>query len=156
MWPFSSWSESKLIADTVTSKRSRRADVIAQGLKVANVQGTVSTDEDYEYTSANAAAIASKIKSREWTVRRVMEAYIRSAARAHAKTNCLTEIMFIQALVEADKLDNYITSASSDELDSKLLLGVPVSLKDQIDYKGVDTSRGFVRCAHGSSTTRAP
>lgn len=147
MWPFSSWSESRLINDTITSKRNQRAEAIAQGLKVANANEAATADEDLEYLSASAAHIASRVRSREWTARRVMEAYVRSAVRAHSRTNCLTEIMFVHALDEADRLDDFIKNASSEQLDEKLLLGVPTTLKDQLDYKGVDSSRGFVRYA---------
>lgn len=154
MWPFSGWQESGLIADTVTSKRNERAEAIARGLKVANASEAASANDDYQYLTASATQIASRVKSKEWTARRVMEAYVRSAARAHARTNCLTEVMFVQALDEADRLDDHIKTASEEELSNKLLLGVPASIKDQLDYKGVDSSRGFARCA--ITTLHAP
>lgn len=145
MWPFSAWSESKLISDTINSKRDQQADAIARGLKVANADEAASAEEDVQYLSASASRIASQVRAKEWTARRVMEAYVRSAARAHSRTNCLTEIMFVQALDEADRLDDFVKTASQEELDSKLLLGVPSTVKDHLDYKGVDNSRGFVR-----------
>lgn len=147
MWPFSSWAESRLISDTITSKRNQRAEAIARGLKVANAYEAATADEDIEYLSASAFHIASQVRGRQWTARRVMEAYVRSAARAHSRTNCLTEVMFVQALDEADRLDDFIKNASQEVLGSKLLLGVPTSVKDHLDYKGVDNSRGFVRYA---------
>lgn len=114
---------------------------------MANATEAASVDDDIQYLSASAAQIASRVRTREWSARRVMEAYVRSAARAHARTNCLTEIMFVQALDEADRLDDFIKNASQQELDRKLLIGVPASIKDHLDYKGVDNSRGFVRYA---------
>lgn len=142
MWPFSAWGEARFISDTITAKREHRAELIATTLKgLPNVPAA----EDQEYLSADATHIASEVRSKKWSARRVMEAYIRSAARAHSRTNCLTEIMFEQALAEARDLDLRIQSASQEDLDGLLLAGVPMSLKDQIDYKGVDNSRGFVR-----------
>ena len=147
MWPFSRWAETRLITDTITHKRNQRAEAIARGLKVANADEAASVDDDYQYLTASASHIASQVRSRQWTTKRVMEAYVRSAARAHARTNCLTEVMFVQALDEADRLDDFIKTASDEELQDKLLLGVPASVKDHLDYKGVDNSRGFVRYA---------
>lgn len=156
MWPFSSWAESRLISDTITSKRNQRAEAVATGLKLANINEAATADEDIEYLSASASHIASQVRKKEWTARRVMEAFVRSAARAHSRTNCLTEVMFVQALDEADRLDDFIKNgASQEELDNKLLLGVPTSVKDHLDYKGVDNSRGFVRYAWIFGNNRA-
>lgn len=142
MWPFTAWSEGIDIAETVRLKRDRQAEAITQGLTLAG-----QSDGDGPFLSADASEIVSRIRSREWTSRRVMEAYIRSSARVHERTNCLTEIMYSQALEESSRLDAWISNASDTELDSKLLLGLPMSLKDQLNVKGYDSTIGFVRYA---------
>jgi Asp-tRNA(Asn)/Glu-tRNA(Gln) amidotransferase A subunit family amidase len=70
----------------------------------------------------------SRIEKGEWTAVRVLQAYMSQAVRAHAKTNCLTEIMFEPALLRATQLDEEFSRSR------KLvgpLHGVPLSLKDQ-------------------------
>lgn len=50
-----------------------------------------SIEQDLDYLRASASEIATNIKSRKtgWTAERVLEAYVRSALRAHKATNCL-------------------------------------------------------------------
>lgn len=139
MWPFSSWTAARSVQDVITKKRTERAAAINEALQLV---GTASDDQ--QYILADVATIASKIRNREWKAKRVMEAYIRAAANAHTRTNCLTEILFKSALAEAEALDRQLAS-NSDSHDDKLLLGVPVSLKDQINVKGFDSSIGFVK-----------
>lgn len=141
MWPFSNWGAAQRVQDIITKKRAERASAINEGLQLA---GAASDDE--QYIRADVAIIAGKIRNREWKAKRVMEAYIRAAATAHARTNCLTEILFKQALAEADALDGRL-AGSNDNYEDKLLLGVPVSLKDQINVKGFDSSLGFAKYA---------
>lgn len=144
MWLISGWLNAGLVRDTIALKREQRATAITDGLALAK---PVPAAEDAVYLLADATTIAANVRNKKWTARRVMEAYVRSAARAHSRTNCLTEVMFMNGLQRAEELDRLIAEgATSEELDKKLLLGVPVSIKDQIDYVGVDTSRGFVRC----------
>ncbi|KIV79229.1 hypothetical protein PV11_06799 [Exophiala sideris] len=81
------------------------------------------------------------LASEKVSAKYVTKEYIRRAAEAHQKTNCLTEVFFEEALVEADKLDQYY------QQHGKLigpLHGVPVTLKDQFDVKGADSTLGYV------------
>jgi amidase len=58
-----------------------------------------------------------------------------------SKTNCLTEIFFDDALEEANKLDEFY------QTHGKLIgpmHGVPVTLKDQFDVEGADSTIGYV------------
>jgi Asp-tRNA(Asn)/Glu-tRNA(Gln) amidotransferase A subunit family amidase len=85
--------------------------------------------------------------------------YARAAARAHALTNCLTEVCVGEAEAEAARAEEARRGAAGDN--KKLLLqqqepqraglvdlrgglaGVPVSLKDTICVAGRDTSVGY-------------
>ncbi|KIX06264.1 uncharacterized protein Z518_04239 [Rhinocladiella mackenziei CBS 650.93] len=63
------------------------------------------------------------------------------AAEAHQMTNCLTEVFFDDAIKEADRLDDYY------HRHGKLigpLHGIPVTLKDQFDVAGADSTMGYV------------
>ncbi|KAI0012445.1 amidase [Xylariaceae sp. FL0662B] len=63
------------------------------------------------------------------------------AVVAHSQTNCLTEILFQDALAQACELDRY-------KIEHGRILGplhgIPISLKDQFNVKGYDTTLGYV------------
>lgn len=65
----------------------------------------------------------------------VLHAYGKVALRAHAKTNCLTEIMVSSA-------ETWLSSSSDVNL-SGPLAGIPVSLKDTVVVAGYDTTVGY-------------
>lgn len=57
------------------------------------------------------------------------------------QTNCLTEVLFEEALAQAKDLDTEFKSTG------KLkgpLHGIPITVKDQFNVKGVDTTLGYV------------
>ena len=64
----------------------------------------------------------------------VVRAYAKVAIKAHAATNCLTEILFVDA--ERAVVDGEVNLKGP-------LAGVPVSLKDSVCVKGVDTTVGY-------------
>lgn len=143
MWPFTSWTASTRVNDAIAKKRSERSAAIQAGLRAAG--NSDDSDPDSRYIQADVAEIASNIRQRRWTAQRVMQAYVRAAARAHDRTNCLTEPLFVQALEEARQLDARLAQDPDNASDDHLLLGVPVSLKDQINVKGIDSTIGFAR-----------
>ena len=57
------------------------------------------------------------------------------------QTNCLTEICFDEALDQARELDAY--QAEYGKLKGPLH-GIPVSLKDQFNIQGLDSTLGYV------------
>lgn len=56
------------------------------------------TSRELEITNSSAATVLDKLRSKEWSCFEVTSAIIHRAAIAHQITNCLTEIMFTQAL----------------------------------------------------------
>ncbi|KAF5383178.1 hypothetical protein D9615_004896 [Tricholomella constricta] len=80
----------------------------------------------------------------------IMLAYGKKALVAHAATNCITDIMFEEAL-RIPSVANWPHSTdpeSSFALDNthdRSLLGVPVSIKDTINIAGHDTTIGYSR-----------
>jgi amidase len=58
-----------------------------------------------------------------------------------AQTNCLTEIFFEDAIARAKEIDAEYASTGKPRGD---LHGLPVSLKDNFNVKGADTTVGFV------------
>jgi amidase len=65
------------------------------------------------------------------------------------QTNCLSEIRFEAALAEAAALDDHF--ATSATLKGPLH-GLPISLKDNFNVEGLDTSVGFVAWSNDPAT----
>lgn len=68
------------------------------------------------------------------------------------QTNCLTEILFDRALQRSRELDEYFRQ---ERKPIGPLHGLPVSLKDQFDIKGVDSTIGYVGKAYSPATEDA-
>ncbi|KIK55153.1 hypothetical protein GYMLUDRAFT_48114 [Collybiopsis luxurians FD-317 M1] len=98
------------------------------------------TPNHEQYLKAGAHEIVSQIEKGEWTARQVVEAYIAQAVAAHRATNCVTEVLFDQALKRAEELDAQF--ASTKQLVGPLH-GVPFSAKSQYDVANFDTTVGF-------------
>lgn len=130
------------IRAAIEKKQNQRSEAIRLGLEKAR---SGDPENDSQYISASACEITRKIREGEWTALRVMQAFVRSAAEAHRKTNCLTEVMFEEALDAAESMDKELPDMTEEASADKVLLGLPMSLKDENDVKGVDSSIGFVR-----------
>ncbi|TDL24037.1 amidase signature enzyme [Rickenella mellea] len=144
MWPFSSNSW-QVVRD---QKCAARDAAIASTLKAIGVH----EEGDVAFTSATASEIVKRIESGQWTARQVVEAFIRQAAIAQAETNCLTEILFDQAIEDAAALDKEF--AATKQLRGPLH-GVPVSVKDQYEVVGYDATIGFTQWANKPCTADA-
>ncbi|WVW82528.1 hypothetical protein I302_104539 [Kwoniella bestiolae CBS 10118] len=97
--------------------------------------------EDHEYLHISPENIVAHLKSRTegWTAERVMIAFIRAACAAHRKTNCLTEVVFREALEKARRLDKEYAATGIAE---GVFWGLPSSFKDTYNILGVDSSLG--------------
>ncbi|KAF7623942.1 amidase signature domain-containing protein [Aspergillus flavus] len=71
----------------------------------------------------------------------MIRTYIGRACEAQKKTNCLTEICFDDAIDQARHLDNF--QRTHGRLIGPLH-GVPMSVKDQFNIKGLDSTLGYV------------
>ncbi|KAK4545818.1 hypothetical protein LTR36_002382 [Oleoguttula mirabilis] len=85
--------------------------------------------------------LAGRVADGDFTAYDVVSAYVRKAAAAHQKTNCLTEIMFDDALQRARELDEHYVKHKTP---IGPLHGVVMTLKDQFNVKGYDTTLGYV------------
>ncbi|KAJ5313769.1 uncharacterized protein N7443_000653 [Penicillium atrosanguineum] len=77
----------------------------------------------------------------EFTAEQVTRAYIKRAVVAHQLTNCLSEVVFEDALEQARKLDAHYEATKKPK---GPLHGIPVTVKDQFNVKGIDTTLGYV------------
>ncbi|KAF4549457.1 Amidase-like protein 11 [Elsinoe fawcettii] len=83
----------------------------------------------------------SKLSSRALSATTVVTAFCKRAAVAHRLTNCLTEILFDQALDHAKYLDDYYSKHGQT---IGPLHGLPITVKDHMDVAGVDSSSGMI------------
>ncbi|GAB7330597.1 hypothetical protein MBLNU13_g02179t1 [Cladosporium sp. NU13] len=89
----------------------------------------------------NVDSLTALIEKGEFSAEEVVRAYIVNACEAQTKTNCLTEICFDDSITQAKTLDKF------QQETGKLfgpLHGVPISLKDQFNVRGLDSTLGYV------------
>ncbi|KAI0322719.1 general amidase [Amylostereum chailletii] len=90
---------------------------------------------------ADVDSLLKKLASGELSSVEVTKAYYKRAIVAQQVVNCLTEIFVDRALARAAWLDDQL------KITGKVvgpLHGLPISLKDQIRIKGLETSMGYV------------
>ncbi|CAE6378822.1 unnamed protein product [Rhizoctonia solani] len=102
------------------------------------------TDRERSFLASDVTDLAQRLATRECTALEVTTAFCKAAYAAQELTNCLTEVMFEQALGRAQELDEHISTSGKVV---GPLHGVPISIKDHISIKGEDTATGFVAWA---------
>ncbi|KAF2853586.1 acetamidase-like protein [Plenodomus tracheiphilus IPT5] len=91
-------------------------------------------------TDSSASQILKQIASKTWTSEEVTRAFCKRAAAAQQLTNCLSDMFFDEAIQQAKSLDDHLQQTG------KLvgpLHGLPISLKDNFNVKGRDSTVGF-------------
>ncbi|GLA28359.1 acetamidase [Aspergillus phoenicis ATCC 13157] len=148
----------------VTEKRTLRdkslkpymvSNLDKRGPRVDNVQERSRLDDPIAQKITDIDSIPTlleQLRAGKYTAEQVTHAYIRRAVVAHQLTNAITETVFDDALSQARKLDRYFQKTG--ELQGPLH-GIPVSLKDQFNLKGVDTTFGYVGRAFAPATEDA-
>jgi amidase len=129
--------------EVVEAKRNEQATLIQQYLdRGYSASAQLNSIVDIE-------TIPAKILAGETTTLNVTTAHIGQAIEAQRRTNCLTEVLFAEAIETAARLDEHLKSTGS-------LIGpfhgVPITLKDQFDVKGYDTTLGYVGRAFRPAT----
>ncbi|KAF2826256.1 amidase [Ophiobolus disseminans] len=92
--------------------------------------------EQYDATELVQLMSTGQLKSID-----VVTAFCKRAAIAHQCCNCLTEIFFDRALARAAECDAYLETEGKP---MGPLHGLPISLKDSFNVKGVDATIGYV------------
>ncbi|KAJ5570324.1 uncharacterized protein N7459_009754 [Penicillium hispanicum] len=89
----------------------------------------------------NIGELLQGLEQGKFGAEQVVKAYIRRAVVAHQLVNCFTEVVFDEALEQARKLDAEFKTSKSLK---GPLHGIPITVKDQFNIKGVDTTLGYV------------
>nr|RBQ90464.1 hypothetical protein FVER53263_13403 [Fusarium verticillioides] len=122
---------------TVKQKREDRDGAIQS----CEAQLPAVTDESIVPEHANISSLLDQLKTGKITAENLVSATIRRAIASHNETNCLSEPLFESALERAKSLDEYFQK-------HKQLIGplhgIPVSVKDQFNIAGLDTTLGYV------------
>ncbi|CAG8116304.1 unnamed protein product [Penicillium olsonii] len=100
----------------------------------------------------NIMVLLKQIEKGETGAEEVTRAYIKRSVVAQQLTNCLTEILFEDALEQARQLD--LEWKETGRLKGPLH-GIPITLKDQFNVKGVDTTIGYVGRSFAPATEDA-
>lgn len=96
--------------------------------------------EEVEITETDLKPLAEAIASGKYTSEQVTKAFCHRCVIAQQLTNCLTEVMFEEALADARKLDEEFSKTGKVV---GPLHGVPILVKDNINVAGVGSSVGF-------------
>ncbi|KIY64579.1 amidase [Cylindrobasidium torrendii FP15055 ss-10] len=99
------------------------------------------TEHELMITSMTATALVEDIASRKLTSLEVTEAFCKRTSVAQQLINCVTEICFEDAYARAKHLDSILAETGKT---IGPLHGLPISLKDQFDIRGLDSTLGYV------------
>ncbi|KAF2143565.1 uncharacterized protein K452DRAFT_246754, partial [Aplosporella prunicola CBS 121167] len=110
------------------------------------------TPAELAITTTPAAELLAKLRAREWTAEEVARAFCKRASAAHQLINCLSETLFDLAIATARSLDAHLARTGTP---LGPLHGLPISLKDNIDIAGVDSTLGFTSRVHAPAPRNA-
>ncbi|KAG2145199.1 general amidase [Suillus clintonianus] len=95
---------------------------------------------EIEITNTSVQVLLEKLARAEWTAVDVTTAFSKRAIIAHQLVHCLTEIFVDRALARAAELDDHLKKTGKVV---GPLHGLPISLKDQLCIKGLETTIGY-------------
>ncbi|KAI1104665.1 amidase [Jackrogersella minutella] len=98
------------------------------------------TAEELSITNQGAVELLPKLASGELKSETVTRAFCKRAVAAHQLTNCLSETCFERGLETAKKLDEHLARTGKPV---GPLHGLPISLKDNLNLVGLDSTVGF-------------
>ncbi|OQE28437.1 hypothetical protein PENSTE_c003G01069 [Penicillium steckii] len=110
------------------------------------------SNEELSITQSSASDLVKKLAHGELKSVEVTVAFCKRAALAHQLLNCCLEFFPELAIAQAKELDEYF------EVHKKPvgpLHGLPISLKDQLRVKGLETSMGYVAWLGKYDTTES-
>ncbi|KAL3495030.1 amidase signature domain-containing protein [Aspergillus germanicus] len=110
------------------------------------------TREEKEITSTIATKVLENLCSGLWTAEEVTRAFCKAAAAGQQLTNCLSEIFFDKAISRAKELDAYFQQTGKTK---GPFHGLPISIKDNLNVTGFDTTIGFTSLVDKPATSNS-
>ncbi|KAE8346855.1 hypothetical protein BDV24DRAFT_157860 [Aspergillus arachidicola] len=107
------------------------------------------TNRELEILSTPAPRILAHLETGSWTSEEVTKVFCKAAAAAHQLTNCLSEILFDEAIARAKELDNHLRKTGKTK---GPFHGLPISLKDNFNIIGKDSTVGFTSLVNDPAT----
>lgn len=119
---------------------------------VRNIPSTHLSEHEKMITELPPMDVLTNIHASVWSAEDVTKAYCHRAAISHQLVNCLTEMMFEQALKSARELDKF--HRESGGLKGPLH-GLPFSIMDRFRVAGTETAAGFVSWLGKTETSKS-
>ncbi|KAF2868625.1 amidase signature domain-containing protein [Massariosphaeria phaeospora] len=110
------------------------------------------TQRELDITESSAVQIVTKTAATTWSSEEVTRAFCKRAAAAQQLTNCLSEILFDEAIQTAKSLDEHLRKTGTP---IGPLHGLPVSLKDNFNIVGKDSTVGFTSLVNDPATSHS-
>lgn len=98
------------------------------------------SDREREITNSSVLSLSRKIANKTYSAVEVTRAFCHRTALIQQLTNCCSEIFFDRGLSRAAELDDILQNTGAVV---GPLHGVPISLKDQFNLEGIDSSIGY-------------
>ncbi|RSL95102.1 hypothetical protein CDV31_014052 [Fusarium ambrosium] len=108
----------------------------------SNVQGLPSqilSADEIAITECDPVVLVGELRSKKWSCEKVVRAFLKRAALAQKTTNCITELLWKEAIARAQHLDSLPQPAGP-------LHGLPISIKEQFGVPEKINNNGFVAC----------
>lgn len=102
---------------------------------------TLVPSQEKKITDCTVLELSAKISAGQLSSWDVCNAFCHRAALAHQLLNCCVEIFFYRALDKARELDEIFARTGKTV---GPFHGIPISLKDQLNIPGIDTTIGYV------------
>lgn len=99
------------------------------------------SEEEFAITDSAAHEVAANIAKGKWSAVQVFNSFAKRGTIAHQFTNCALDLFPEEGLKRAEFLDEYYAKNGKT---IGPLHGLPISLKEQMNYKGKITHGGYV------------
>ncbi|XP_043941848.1 vitamin D3 hydroxylase-associated protein-like [Protopterus annectens] len=131
------WARKKKIAQKIETARAKRENKVKEMKKAVAQFKQQKPEEDGESIVAlSLSELTEKLKNGSLSPDSVLYAYMEKAVEVHEELNCLTDF-FHECQTELQELKKTEKKG--------LLYGIPVSLKECIDYKGHSSTTGILK-----------
>lgn len=136
---------------TGSGGRAERSDRRARSAVGASA-GTVRAPSSEPIWSMGTAELADRIRTKEFSSREVVDAYLDRIEAVNGRVNAITVVLASSARATADKADHQIQRGAQ----VGPLHGVPFTVKENIEMKGSATTQGLVAFKDAVPSVDAP